>query len=414
VSTRDSVATPPPTHRRWPRPLLARVWDQVSESSPDDRRAQRSAGPCAAVRPGLVMVTGHDACRKVLTDPRFVVEDESILDARLPGWRSSPACRSFARELLCQNGDEHARRRRLLGSAFSQEALDRAGRTAAERSGQAVAETTAALRRGQEVDVSASLLREVPLAVVAEFAGMPFDLADEAEPRARLLSAFIGSGLHDPDLRRRADEAVESLRRDLGAHLDRPGPAPVGVAGVLLAAERRGEVGRDDVLADLLLMFSAGHETTERLLGSAVAELAADPDLFRRLTGSSSDVERFLREVERLHPPIPVTSRMASDDVELEGVVVVRGTEVLLLLDAANTDPFVGAGDGIDLDGIDLDGRPRRSLSFGSGARTCLGIALARVVTSAVVHALVAEGTAFRSARPGVLHAATTTPREGV
>src|SRR5207244_7476790 len=74
-------------------------------------------------------------------------------------------------------------------------------------------------------------------------------------------------------------------------------------------------------------------------------------------------------------PPVQLTERIATTDVELAGEIVPRGSPVVALIAAANRDPDVFA----DPDRLDV-GRPdNRHLSFGGGIHLCLGAPLARV-----------------------------------
>jgi len=81
-----------------------------------------------------------------------------------------------------------------------------------------------------------------------------------------------------------------------------------------------------------------------------------------------------VEELLRWDSPVQLDGRKAFEAVELQGVEVEEGEEVITLLGAANRDPRAFA----DPDHFDVgrDGLP--PMSFGSGIHYCLGAALAR------------------------------------
>src|SRR5213593_444438 len=85
----------------------------------------------------------------------------------------------------------------------------------------------------------------------------------------------------------------------------------------------------------------------------------------------------------RYDSPVQLPSRLALEDVEIGGKEICAGTEVDLLLGAANAEHFP------DPDRFDV-GRPEnRPVAFGYGIHFCLGAALARVEAQVAVGALV-------------------------
>jgi cytochrome P450 len=122
-------------------------------------------------------------------------------------------------------------------------------------------------------------------------------------------------------------------------------------------------------------LFSAGQETTVRLLGTALQLICDRPELQQRLREDRRLIPRFIEETLRLESPIKGAFRLARKSTSLGGVDIPAGTTVMLLHGAAGRDPrqFECPQD------LRID-RPnvRRHLSFGHGVHTCPGAPLAR------------------------------------
>ncbi|WP_235571375.1 cytochrome P450 [Mycobacterium sp. Root265] len=130
-----------------------------------------------------------------------------------------------------------------------------------------------------------------------------------------------------------------------------------------------------DVVRVASNLFSAGQETTVRLLSSAMKVLAEDADLQDRLRRQPELIGNFIEEALRFESPIRGDFRLARADTTIGGVDIAAGTTLMVHYGAANRDPRVFENPDI----FDLD-RPnsRRHIAFGRGIHSCLGAPLAR------------------------------------
>lgn len=122
-------------------------------------------------------------------------------------------------------------------------------------------------------------------------------------------------------------------------------------------------------------MFSAGQETTVRLMGAALRRIAEDPDMQALLREKRELIPKFVEETLRFEGPIKGEFRLARKTTQLGGVDIKAGTPVMLLNGAANRDArqFESPGE------FQLDRKNVRShLGFGHGIHTCPGAPLAR------------------------------------
>jgi cytochrome P450 len=130
-----------------------------------------------------------------------------------------------------------------------------------------------------------------------------------------------------------------------------------------------------DVMLIAANLFSAGQETTARLLGSALRLIGERPELQQMLRDDRDLILPFVEEVLRLESPIQGEFRLARVPATVGGVDLPAGTTVMVLNGAANRDPreFEGPGE------FRIE-RPasRQHLGFGFGIHTCAGAPLAR------------------------------------
>jgi cytochrome P450 family 150 subfamily A5 len=130
-----------------------------------------------------------------------------------------------------------------------------------------------------------------------------------------------------------------------------------------------------DIMLISANLFSAGGETTARLLGTALRYLGERPDLQEQLRADRSKVAPFLEECVRLQSPLQGSFRMARRRTTVGGVDIPAGATLFVMAGAANRDPRVHP----DPDVLDLDRvNGRQHVGFGWGAHACVGAPLAR------------------------------------
>ncbi|WP_423835113.1 cytochrome P450 family protein [Streptomyces manipurensis] len=143
-----------------------------------------------------------------------------------------------------------------------------------------------------------------------------------------------------------------------------------------------GGVGRGmsekELLDNLILLFTAGYETSANLICTALHRLLADPGQLAAVRRGDASWEDAVEEALRVDAPAFYgLLRFAVEDIDMgEGVVIGRGDPIIVSFGAAGRDPAVH---GADADRFDVL-RPTRGqhLSFGFGTHHCLGAALAR------------------------------------
>src|SRR5262249_41945993 len=148
------------------------------------------------------------------------------------------------------------------------------------------------------------------------------------------------------------------------------------VSALAQAEEEGQQLSEDELVAMVVLLLVAGHETTVNLIGSGTLALLQHPKQLRKLRADPGLMPSAVEELLRFAGPVETaTERYARQEVAVAGVTIPRGGLVLAAIASANRDERQFA----DPDRLDVTRTPNRHLSFGLGAHSCLGAALARM-----------------------------------
>jgi cytochrome P450 len=125
-------------------------------------------------------------------------------------------------------------------------------------------------------------------------------------------------------------------------------------------------------------VFSAGQETTVRLLGTALQTIAEHRDIQDRLRADPALVAGFVEECLRFESPVKGDFRLSRTATTVGGVDIPAGTTVMVLNGAAGRDPRRFA----EPNEFRLDrANAKEHLAFGRGPHACPGGPLARAET---------------------------------
>ena len=154
----------------------------------------------------------------------------------------------------------------------------------------------------------------------------------------------------------------------------------------ILHTEVQGEPLDDAEVAGFCsLLHDAAQNTTMNMITHGVMVLGRHPDVRRRLRADPSLWDNALEEILRYVSPVQGLARTTTRDVELHGVTIPEGDQVLLLYGSANHDPDAYP----DPDVLDIDRNVKVHWTFGHGIHYCLGNAVARLEVKVAVQALV-------------------------
>jgi cytochrome P450 len=232
------------------------------------------------------------------------------------------------------------------------------------------------------VDWMGSMANRLPMMVVGRIIGVP-DTDIDRLTRWGYAATQVVEGLVTPEKLESAGVAVMELSGYIFEQFERAAADPQdNLLGDLATACGDGSLDDTAAMAMMVMLFSAGGESTASLIGTAAWLLATRPDVQRQLRDEPRLLGAFLEETLRYEPPFRGHYRHVVADTELAGVELPAGSRLLLLWGAANRDPAQFD----DPDDFRLD-RPgaKGHLAFGRGVHFCVGAALARLEATSVI-----------------------------
>lgn len=362
--------------------------------------AIRAHGSAAWLKPGRLVVVGYEECARALRDPRLHVQDAKSYDASSPGWRAHSSLRAFTSSMLYSNPPDHNRLRTVVNFAFTPPKIHRLRSVIEEMTDRLLDRMAELGAGGSPVDLIGEFASRLPVAVISTMIGFPE--ADQVWFRDMASAVAVSTdGLGDAAALEQADAAMDEMSAyfaELVAHRRRD---PRDDLVTLLTATHdrdRDRLGHDELMGTLMVLLTAGFETTSFLIGHGSMLALQQPGLAGRLRGEQDFAPGYVEEILRYEPPVHVTSRLAAADTELLGAPVPAGTRLTLILAAANRDARRFA----EPDRFDPDRRDNKPLSFGAGGHFCLGAPLARLEAAIALPRLFARFPGLAADEPPV------------
>lgn len=368
-------------------PVIAEVVQNRSDPYPLYRH-YRETDPMNRAEPGIWTLTRYHDILAVLRDDRFSVDPRNATAfdelREQTGEEDSFIRNAAGRVLLFTDPPDHTRLRTLVNKAFTPRTVERLRGHITEL----VDGILDGVARRGEMDVIEDLAYPLPALVICELMGVPTSDRD----MFRGWSGEVAPILDPWTSKEVLDNAVGTLAKFLFYFMDlvqkrREDPQDDLVSALLAAEEHDDKLTDEQLLALCILIFIAGHETTQNLIGNGLLALLRHPDELRLLRADPQLTKDAVEELLRYDSPVQLTGRSPTTDIEISGVTIPKGEQLILLLGAGNRDPAVFD----DPDRLDITRRKSSVLSFGAGAHFCLGAGLARLEGAIVFDALLAR-----------------------
>ncbi len=332
------------------------------------------------------LATRYEDVRLVTSDRRF--SRGALVGRDFPRMTPAPIVQDESINLM--DPPEHARLRRLVAQAFTGKHVE----TLRPRTRRVVDGLLEAMaRQGPPADVVAGLAAELPLTTICDLLDIPDE--DRAELRGNAVALMV-TGKADHEAQLRAKSALRGYFQDVCARRRRaPGN---DLISELARARVDGEELADDELAVMaMVLLLTGHDTTTNQISNITYTLLTHP---AHLTALRKDPERLPRALQELLRHIPFRKgvgipRVATEDVEVGGVLVRAGEVVHVSYLAANRDPDTYE----QPDELDLDRQGQPHMTFGWGQHHCIGSHLAMMELEVAIGSLL---TRFPGLRLGV------------
>jgi len=332
-------------------------------------------------------LTTHADVSLALKDPRFILEWRSLLtpeEQEATAEPINPVYQMFRQWMLFRDPPDHSRLRGLVSKAFTPRMVEQLR----PRVGAIAQSFVDDLRARGSVDLVAGYAFLIPITVIAEMLGVPVDDRQQFRVWSRAIANALDSAEEssDPQLENAGRTAMELTHYFRGLVAARRREPRADLISAMIAAEEAGDkLTEHELLATLILLLVAGHETTVNLIGNSIILLKQHPELLRALVDDPNRIPTAVEEFLRYESPVMITSRYASQDIQLGEQIIHRGAVVTLALISANRDPAAFA----QPDALDITRQPNRHVAFGGGIHFCLGAPLARLEAEMALRALV-------------------------
>ncbi|MFD7921079.1 cytochrome P450 [Streptomyces sp. NPDC059740] len=337
------------------------------------------------------LATRYADVRAILGDTRF------SSDTTLPGYPLSGmtggSTTSRHRGFIRMDPPEHTRLRRMVTREFMVKRVE-AMRPEVQRITDELCDRMAeAHAAGEPIDLVEALALPVPSLVISLLLGVPYDDHDLFQ---RLTGTLLSRTVTE-DERAVAREELRGYLHHLVLGKEKQ-PGEDILSRLIVEQEQPGELTHEDVVSFAALLLIAGHETTANMIGLSALTLMQDRETADRLREEPGLVRGAVEELLRFHSIIRNgPRRVATEDIEVGGVLIRAGEGVVTAVPSANRDQEVFE----DADRLDVC-RPnaQHHVAFGYGIHQCLGQALARVELQVVIATLLRRFPDMRPAAP--------------
>ncbi|MGW7483261.1 cytochrome P450 [Nonomuraea muscovyensis] len=336
-------------------------------------------------------VSGHEEARAVLADGRFSSDRRKdgfplfTLDAAtLQQLRSQPPL------MLGMDGAEHSAARRPVIGEFTVKRLAALRPRIQDIVDRFVDDLLAA--DGRPVDLVRALSLPVPSLVICELLGVPYTDHDYFQSRTAVAVRRTSS----PQDRRRALTELRAYIDDLITRKESE-PGDDLFSRQIARQRQEGTLDHAGLVSLAFLLLTAGHETTANMISLGVVGLLSHPEQLALVKADPGRTPMAVEELLRYFTIADgVTSRVATEDVQIGGASIRAGEGVIVSTLSADWDPaaFENPAE------LDVERGARHHLAFGFGPHQCLGQNLARMELQIVFDTLFRRIPTLRLAAP--------------
>lgn len=319
------------------------------------------------------LATRYDDVCTVLADPRFSRARLTHADAP----RITPV--ELPSTMATSDPPEHTRLRKPVSRAFT----PRRAQNLRARVQQITDELLdSAAEKGPAVDLVEAFTFPMPVAVVCELLGVPYEDRDllrgwssclfslDDYTSAEILDAYERAAVYFSEL-------IEAKRKHPGEDL----------LSALANSDDQDTLDGAELVTLAMLVLLVGHSTIMDALSSSVLMLLTEGDQLARLRKEPGLLNSAVEELVRLNPPADNIHmlRVTSEEVELSGVRIPAGEAVIPCVSSANRDSAYFT----DPERFDIHRDEAQHVNFGHGPHYCLGAALARVEMQVAIGSLI-------------------------
>jgi hypothetical protein len=336
----------------------------------------RATDPMHLTAHGSFVASRHAEVSLVMRDKRFGKDFvERTVRRYGPMIMEEPVFGSMSHWMLQQDPPDHTRLRGLVVKAFTARRVE----DMRPRIQQVVDQTLDGIAGQGQMDLIEDFAFRLPVTIICDMLGIPEDHREVFYKSSRDGGRLLDPVPLSPDeiAKANAGNAMAQVYFQQLFELRRKSPGDDLTTQLLQAEEDGSKLSNEELTANIILLFGAGHETTVNLIGNGLLALYRNPDQLALLKANPALITNAIEEFLRYDSSVQMTGRVALEDIDdLAGKKIPEGEAVLCLLGSANRDPAVYPD---RPDRLDITRPNVRPLSFGGGIHFCLGAQLARI-----------------------------------
>ena len=230
----------------------------------------------------------------------------------------------------------------------------------------------------ERVELYSELCAPLPAAVFSHLCGLPigdFDFIYGLQEKVLRPRQFSSSDAEASELvARTAAQAMAYLDEKVTAR--RRLPPGEDLMSQLIQLQVDGRAVTQEQVLDMLWLFVLGAlDTVTSSLATIFAWLADHPAERQRVVAQPRIIPAAIEELMRYQTPVAQGARYAMEDMEIGGVKIAAGEQIMCTWAAANLDPEVFP----DPLRVDFDRGAKGHVAFATGFHHCIGAHLARL-----------------------------------
>lgn len=285
--------------------------------------------------------------------------------------------------IVLMDPPDHTRVRKVLQKAFTPRSIMKMQEYAEE----VVNEALDALEGRREIDLLEDFAHNIPTNILAKMMGLPTEDFEKIKEWTRDLNKLVFIDINEPNRHKSALEGIQNMSDYLhGVFQERRKNPGDDLISALIVANENGILTEDELVAQCILLFQAGHESTANSISGSMISLLSHPEEFEKLKNNPELIHSAFEEMVRFGGWSGGV-RIAKEDIEIRGKQIKKGDRVFIVYSAANRDPEVFESP----DKFDILRDPNNHVGFGHGNHYCLGNQLARLEVKTSINALIAK-----------------------
>ncbi|KIC39229.1 cytochrome P450 [Leisingera sp. ANG-M7] len=340
---------------------------------------------------GSLLVCRHADLDRIYRDTTLFSSDKKRVFGPKYG-EGSPLFEHHTTSLVFSDPPLHTRVRKIMTSALTPRAIAKMEPGLVETVDQLLEE----IAGRDKADLIGDFAASIPIQIIGNLLDVP--MAERAPLRDWSL-AILGAlepALSEAQLaagHRAVEEFKDYLQDLIARRRAKPGDSETDVLTRLIRGEGAdGTLSEIELIQNCIFILNAGHETTTNLIGNGLALLNDHPEQRRRLLEEPELIKPAVEEMLRFRSPNQLGNRETTAEAEIGGLQVPAGTNLHLVIGAANRDPEVFENP----EEFDITRTPNRHLAFAGGPHVCVGLTLARLEGKIAIERLLRRFPGYR------------------